>query len=305
MENLRFLFPSFTEKAISFTIDDGNLVLDKKFIDVIKGSMIKGSFNLVGSSRRGSLTDEEYRAFYSGFEVTNHCKLHPILITEDELTRITDEPFDLKTANTALLYKTDREGVYRRAFASGWGIAATEDAYISLIDEGKEELDAIFGKENVCAFVWPYCEQPSDKIKQHLRDVGYASVRKTGEVGFELPPDRMRWSYNAYHKDLLERAAEFESLPDDGSLKFFCFGVHSHDFENNNCWNVLVEFAEKYGNRREDFWYATVREIFEYEDAVKAATVSAERITNNSSVPIYFELDGKYILLSAGESLDI
>lgn len=305
MKKIEFCFPGFTFKAMSFTIDDGNLKLDKKFIDVLNGSGIKGSFNLVGTDMRAGMTDDEYRAFYDGFEVTNHCKLHPILITDEERSRITDQPFDPKTASSELLYKTEREGVYHRAFGTYWGKAATEDAYVSLIDESKAELDEVFGKKNVCAFVWPYCEQPSDKIKKHLKDVGYASVRRTGIVGFELPSDRMSWSYNANHANLLARAEEFEAIPDDGRLRFFCFGVHSHDFENNNCWNVLEAFAEKYGNRSEDFWYATVREIFEYEDAVRAAVITDGTVTNASNRPIYLRTEGRYVILLAGESIKI
>ena len=39
-------FPGFTQKAITFSIDDGNLKHDKTFIDIVKPAGIKGTFNL-------------------------------------------------------------------------------------------------------------------------------------------------------------------------------------------------------------------------------------------------------------------
>lgn len=300
-----FCFPGYTKKAFTFTIDDGNLPLDKKFIDIVKPAGIKGTFNLVGADRQGRLTDEEYREFYRGFEIADHCKSHPKVILPTDNYVISDDAFDPQTANGDYIYKTEREGVYHKKYVSWWGCVATTDAYIKLIDDGKAELDAIFGKENVRDFVWPYHEQDDDKIKEHLRAAGYRSVRKTGTAGFDMPTDRMAWCYNAVHTNLCERAAEYEALSDDGSLKFFCFGLHSHDYENNNCWDVLQTLADKYGNRPDDFWYATVGEIFDYEDAVNAATVTDGKIKNNSDITVYMIVDGKRVALAPGEEFKV
>ena len=105
----------------------------------------------------------------------------------------------------------------------------------------------------------------------------------------------MNWSYGANHSNMTERAEEFEALDTDGELRWFCFGVHSHDFENNNCWYVLENFAKKYGNRPEDYWYATVGEIFKYEDATKAAKIEDNRIFNNSDLTLYATVDGECV----------
>ncbi len=300
-----FYFPGWTRKAVSFTMDDGNVPLDKKFIDIVKPAGILGSFNLVSLDRMGTMTPEQYREFYQGYEVTNHCKLHPRLVTDEELASLSDEPFDPNTSDRNCIYKTDREGVYHKFFRTWWGKVATADAYVELIDESHRELESVFGKGSITAFVWPYCEQNSDVLKAHLKAAGYASVRRTGSVGFDLPTNRMSWSYNAIHTDLISRAAEFEALADDGKLKFFCFGVHPHDFENGNCWENLVEFAEKFGNRPNDFWYATVRDIFEYEDAVNAATVTDTTITNNSDKILYAKINDEQITINPGETYRI
>lgn len=294
-----FCFSGWVKKAVSFTIDDGNLPLDKKFIEIVKPGGIKGSFNLCGLDRMGSLTPEEYREFYRGFEVTNHAKRHPKVILSDDNYELSDEPFDMASSDKSKIYRSDIEGLYYKYYTTWWGYVATADAYIKLIDAGKKELESVFGEGSVVAFVWPYCRQNEPRLHEHLKAAGYASVRRTGGAGFELPKDRMDWCYNANHSNLNDRAAEFDALPDDGELKWFCFGVHSHDFENNNCWDVLETFVANYGNRQSDFWYATVRDIFEYEDAVNLAEITDTEIINHSNKDLYAKIGEEKITIPA------
>ena len=82
-------------------------------------------------------------------------------------------------------------------------------------------------------------------------------------------------------------------------------GGHSHDFENNDCWYVLERFADDYGNRPEDFWYATVRDVFEYEDAVNAAIITDEKIENPSEITLYLKINGKRVTLFPKETYKI
>ena len=103
----------------------------------------------------------------------------------------------------------------------------------------------------------------------------------------------MNWTYNAHNKTLLDVMELYEDYPDDGKLKFFSFGVHSIDFERGGNWCDLETFAEKYGNRPSDYYYASVGNILDYEDAVKSARVTSTEIINNSSLPLYAQIDGE------------
>ena len=53
----------------------------------------------------------------------------------------------------------------------------------------------------------------------------------------------------------------------------------------------------KYGDRPNDYWYATVADIFDYEDAVKSLKISENTIENPSSVTLYVKIDGKETVL--------
>ena len=297
MDRKIFYFPGFTRKAISFTIDDGNIPLDKKFLSIVKPAGILGTFNLC--SPKANVTAEEYREIYRGYGIANHCSRHPLAMEPGKEYKISDEPFNIETSDTEYLYKTDMEGLYYYKYVPRyWSVVATTDTYCKLIDVCQEELEAIFGKDGVDGFVWPYGRQKNPEILEIIKKEGkYTSVRRTACTTFDLPKDRYDWSYCANHTNLNDRADEFYALADDGELKWFCFGVHSHDFENNDCWDVLERFADKYGNRPEEFWYATVRDIFEYEDAVNAATVTDSEVVNNSEKTLYAVVNGKRVTL--------
>ena len=119
-------------------------------------------------------------------------------------------------------------------------------------------------------------------------------------VGLVEEADRI-WATNK----LLEVMELYENYPDDGRLKFFSFGVHSIDFERNATWGDLEAFSEKYGNRLSDYYYASVADILEYEDAVKALAITENEIYNPSTRTLYMKLDGREVILGAGERIAI
>ncbi len=83
-----------------------------------------------------------------------------------------------------------------------------------------------------------------------------------------------------YYPSFTAKAITFSI--DDGELKFFCFGVHSSDFERANKWEMLSSFAKKHGNRPQDFFYGSVGEIFDYEDAMNSLLIEDGKICNPS-----------------------
>ena len=301
-------YPGFTRKSITFTIDDGNVPLDKKFLDIVRPAGILGTFNLCSHSAK-YLDKAGYNELYEGYEIANHCKYHPFALKDGECYEFSDEAFDESNADETKLYKTEIEGIYHFKAPNGWRKIATQDAYCRFIDECKNELEEIFGANTVTGYAWPFCEQKCEKAVQHIKDRGYYSIRKTGEVrdskGWALPEDRMAWSFNVTFRSLLDYAKKYERYKDDGQLKFFCLGGHSHDFQNNNCWDILENFARDYGNRPSEFWYASVRDIFEYEDAVKSLKITNVSIENPTKITLYVKIDGKEAVISPNSTIKI
>lgn len=299
-------YPNWTRKAITFTIDDGNVTLDRKFLDIVAPAGLKGTFNLTTPLKK--LSTEEYRAFYEGYEISNHCKYHAYPFTEETRREIKDEMFDRETADKAYGYKTEEEGLYR-IHTYSWTYLATDEKYMECVEDCQRELEAVFGKGKIRGYVWPCGLQQNERVIEAVRNYGFSAVRRTGceedRTGFALPADRLNWSYNANYKDMTEMGEKFEAYPDDGELKFFCFGVHSHDFENAGRWDVLVDFCNRYGNRPQDFWYASVGDILTYEDAVKGVEISEGVIKNPSAVDLFIKINGERVILPAGASLSV
>ena len=301
-------YPGFVRKSVTFTIDDGNLTLDEKFISIVKPAGISGTFNLINTS---ASTAAKYLMLYEGFEVANHHQLHclPWLDGFDFSTvEIKNEIFNSSTADVNYMYITKTPGLYYidyKKIASSskspyWHPVATDETYTKYIDITKEDIESLFGEGSVVGFAYPHGAL-NEAVKQYLKDAGYLYARKTGvlgnKTGFALPEDRFAWTYNANVSNLNDCMAEYDALKDDGTLKFFSFGVHAVDFDGQ--WYVLESFAKNYGNRPEDFWYATNREIFEYEDAVNALEIYDDKIVNPTDVDVFVTIDNVKTIIYA------
>lgn len=294
---LRKYFPGFTPKAITFSIDDGSIVYDKIFLDIVRPAGIKGTFNLFPLDKR-EISDDELRERYEGYEISNHCKRHPFAFNVEKEYEFSTDQFDPEIADKTLLYKGDRDGVYRIYHRSYWATIAENDAYLKLTSESKEELEAVFGEGSVKGFVWPFGQQKNPELFEALKKCGYSSIRKAYSDTFDLPFDRMAWGVNADSSNIKTKILEFDALEDDGELKFFCFGLHSVDFERQNKWGALKDFVKNYSNRPSDFWYACVGEIFEYEDAINSIEITDKAIINPTDKELYISLDDKRYVLS-------
>ena len=82
---------------------------------------------------------------------------------------------------------------------------------------------------------------------------------------------------------------------------------HSYEFDQNvpnNNWGVIEEFAEYMGNR-EDIWYATNIEIYDYIAAYKQLvfSVGITKVYNPTCTILYFETDKGSYSVKPGETV--
>ena len=305
-------YPGWTRKAITFSIDDGNLPMDEKFMAIVEPCGLRGTFNLC-SERLAKMSPEEYRAFYRGHEIANHCKYHPLAFADGEEYVISDEPFDRETSDKTKLHRFDGvEGVYYKARANGtWLRIADTEAYKRCIEEGHRELEAVFGEGSIRSFIWPYGQQKNRELTEYVAAIPYYygdrinSPKDASPDEYFAPPTSEIFYLVARHNNLLEQAEVFEALSDDGELKFFCFGVHSIDFERDGRWQDLDAFAKTYGNRPSDYYYATIGEIYDYSEATKRIEITDTEVKNLTDIDLYIKIDGEKCILKAGESLPL
>ena len=299
-------YPGYVRKAITFSIDDGNIPMDKKFVAITKPHGILGTFNL-NSNNLGQMSREEYLEFYRDYGIANHCKYHPVPMRDGVKYEFSDEPFDPETSDPTLVYKHPTvEGLYKyhitlhhprdeRRPPEGWSTVTDVENFKRFAEEGLAELSEFFGRDNIKSFIWPGGYQSNAEAHAYLREK-YRDVRKTGctldTTGFALPEDKGHWTYNANHRNLVEVMEKYRDYPDDGELKFFCLGVHSKDFETDDKWEDLKRFSELCGDRPDLYYYASVEDIFDYEEAIDALVVTDEYVENTSDISVFVKVDG-------------
>lgn len=126
---------------------------------------------------------------------------------------------------------------------------------------------------------------------------------------FDIPGDWLRLEATCHHNDpeLMNLAKKFvEEPPGQNSRLFYLWG-HSYEFEANDNWNVIEEFAA-YMNNRDDIWYATNIQIYDYVQAYQRLefSVDGRQVYNPTAAELYFdkqEDDTKRYCILPGEYL--
>ena len=155
----------------------------------------------------------------------------------------------------------------------------------------------------------------NDEIITVLRNCGMVYSRTTKSTrGFLFPDDFMQWHPTCHHRDCLEDAEKFLALTERAYFAhpylFYVWG-HSYEFDNDNNWDVIEKFCELMGGR-DDIWYATNNEIYEYINAQKSLIISVDNkiVRNPTDIPVWFsekgfERDTKCYCVNPGETIKL
>ena len=175
------------------------------------------------------------------------------------------------------------------------------------VAKGREVLEALFGR------IVRGCAYPmgtfNDMTVDVLRENGIAYARTTVSTGdFSIPQDWLRMPATCHHDDprLFELANKFLSEDPgvwDTPWLFYVWG-HTFEFDMKNNWDRIETFCEMVGNR-EDVWYATNMEIYEYVEAYRHLNFSVEgkMVHNPSAIPVWFKYGGIICKAGAGETV--
>ena len=277
--NIYMRYPGGVAKALTLSYDDG-VQQDKRLMEIINAHGLKCTFNInsgcfapegteyaEGTIHR-RMTERECVELYknSGHEVAVHSLTHPFL----------------EKINPARV------------------------SYEVLKD--RENLERLFGGI-VRGMAYPMGTF-SDAVVEAIKNCGIAYSRTTVSTErFSIPTDWLRMPATCHHKNprLMELAQKFTEaeMQKKHPMLFYLWG-HSYEFENNDNWNVIEEFAEYMGGR-DDIWYATNIEIYEYVEAYRALVFSADGsvITNPTSTTLCFEHDCKLRTIAPGETVTL
>ena len=280
-------FPGGKPKALTLSYDDG-VRADLKLCEVLEKYGLKCTFNLNS-------------AHFLGEEV------RPTKINPDEIRE-------------HILAKGHEIAVHGKQHIAP-GIAAPVIVIRDVL-ECRSEMEKEFGMI-IRGMAYPdsgitkmHSGNDYATVRSYLSNLGIAYSRTLGgdNNGFMMPTDFYAWMPTAHHKNpnLMKWADEF--LEADGYHKviarryprlFYLWG-HSYEFDDNDNWSVIEEFAKKMGGR-DDIWYATNIEIFEYTEAYERLVCSADgtMIYNPTGIEVFMHVDGKEYSVKPGQTLKI
>ena len=130
---------------------------------------------------------------------------------------------------------------------------------------------------------------------------------------FRLPTDWLRLTAICHHNDpkLFELADRFitESPLNQPfhreSWLFYLWG-HSYEFDDHNNWDRMETFAEKAG-QKEDVWYATNIEIYDYINAYNNLkfSINGDYVYNPSCFPIWLKKNRTLFCVKPNDQIHI
>ena len=178
------------------------------------------------------------------------------------------------------------------------------EAVISEILADRKTLERSAGYP-VVGLSYPYGTY-SPSVKELIKALGIVYARTTqATMSFKVPDDFLAWHPTCHHKhDIMTKLESFVNAKHPLAL-FYIWG-HSHEFDNDNNWDIIEQFCEKAGADA-SIWHATNIEIFDYLHALKLVrlSVDGDRIRNLSALSVWIDHNGKSVELPPGETINL
>lgn len=275
MSRIFMRFPDFKRKAVTLSYDDG-MIFDEQLINIMGKNGLKGTFNIsTGLFNEGKprwLTKENAIKLYteSGNEVAVHGKYHVSLANVPHAMAVDDVLKDRQT-----LEEWFDKIVIGMAYANG----SFDDNVVEIVKK--------------CGIKYSRTTVSTEK--------------------FDIPENWLMMPATCHHKNprLMELAKQFIESPEpkyywSKKPQLFYIWGHSYEFNDEDNWGIIEEFAEYVGNR-DDVWYATNGEIYNYVKAYDSLIWGADgkRVYNPSALNIFINYYEKEYVIHSGDCVKI
>jgi peptidoglycan/xylan/chitin deacetylase (PgdA/CDA1 family) len=271
-------FPKGKAKALTLSYDDG-VQQDMRLISILNKHGLKCTFNI-----NTGLFSPEGTQFPEG-------QIH---------RRMTEK-------EAVALYKDSGHEIAVHALTHPFLEQLPTNIVMNEILEDRKNLERLFGTITR-GMAYPFGTY-SDEVVAVLKSAGIAYARTVHSTeSFQLPTDWLRLPATCHHDNpnLIKLTNQFISeTPWNAPWLFYLWG-HSYEFEEKNNWNVIEEFSEKVGGR-EDIWYATNIEVYDYIQAYKQLifSVDSSMVHNPTATVLYFNHKRNLYEIKPGETLTL
>lgn len=272
-------FPNGLAKALTLSYDDGTTE-DIRFVEILNRHGLKCTFNI--NSGQYSESGEPTRPERSWGQ----------RMTYEQVTE---------------LYKNSPHEVALHAYTHPYleRIPVAQATYE--IIKNRETLEAQFDTI-VRGMAYPYGTY-SDAVVELAKNCGVVYSRTVQSTyKFDIPTDWLRMPATCHHKSeklpaLMDEFLTKELHEEKHPYLFYLWG-HSFEFEKDNNWEIIENFAKKMGGR-DDIWYATNIEIYEYVEAFRSLIFSADmsRVQNPTAKTVWFCFEKELFEIKPGETV--
>ena len=262
-------FPGGKCKALTLSYDDG-VVQDLRLIEILKKHGIKCTFNLnAGLLGTGSR-----------------------LSKEQILENYTEDMFEIAC----------------HGYTHPWLDLCDPANCAAEVMEDRKALEEMLGHP-VQGMAYPMGTF-TDETVEVLKKCGIRYCRTVVSTGyFDMPKDWLRMPATCRHADprLMELADKFLAKSNYPLPRLFYLWGHSYEFDNDNNWHVIEQFAEKMGGH-EDIFYGTNMEIYNtWLDFTRLESTADGHIVYNPNVRTVWIADkgGKVYEIKPGQTVEL
>ncbi len=272
-------FKGGKQRAVTLSYDDG-VVFDKKLIEIMSKYGIKGTFNI--NTQTYHPEGEDYAENGGKLKLSDAKKLYLESGNEVAVHGLT-HPFLENLSTLEIMHELleDKKNIERDYKTLARGMAYPFGTY-------------------------------DDRVLRIMEDCGICYSRTVNSTeNFNLPDNWLTLNPTCHHNNpkLMELTERFLKEDRYGTPRMFYLWGHSYEFNNDNNWNVIEEFCKFIGGR-DDIWYATNIEIYDYVKAYESLKVSYDKkiIHNPSALDIWVYDGGTFgksetFVVKSGETI--
>ncbi|MBQ2746282.1 MAG: polysaccharide deacetylase family protein [Clostridia bacterium] len=281
------LYKDGKAKTVTFSYDDGT-AQDVRLVKLFNKYGLKCTFNFIAGkcdnacfmiNDNGKCSwdkSDALRECFKGHEIANHSLTHP------NLPKLSDE-------------ECRKE-----------------------ILEAKKILEENFGYE-VRGFVAPGGDW-NEHVLDIMRECGVVYNRiSTSNFEFTLPEDFLKWDpTHTGHYFLHEHGKQVISDFLTTKTELACLYIYGHSYEFNimHCYNQesWADIPDRWGYFEElvcrrlafkdDIWYATNIEIYDYVTAMRKAEIGDTYIINPTDTELFFDVNGEVVSVKPNTRFD-
>ena len=251
---------------VTFSYDDG-AVEDKRLIDLFNRYGVKGSFHL-NSKKYKNLSGEQLS------EIKKMYEGHEI---------------SCHTYNHC------------------WPTRVPKTTLVNEVIDDRRKLEDI-AEYTVCGMSYPFGDY-NEEVISALNECGILYSRTTKNTKkFSLPENFLEWHPTTHHDGAMECAKRFiekMSSKYNNDPLLYIWG-HSFEFKTEEKWQFIEDVIKLLSENKEDIWFATNMEIYDYITALKNLRVAANEksVYNPSAIPLWIEKDGEVFEIPAGKTVN-